>query len=70
MYLPKSKYITKYSTGDEFLKPDGSYYIGPYVETYKGNFYEGKEFTSNSKKLIDTLNKFQLWVRSNNNFKI
>ena len=49
MYLPKSKYITKYSTGDEFLKPDGSYYIGPYVETFKGNFYEGKEFTSNSK---------------------
>jgi hypothetical protein len=54
MYLPKSKYITKYSTGNEFIKPDGSYYIGAYVETYKGNFYEGKEFNSDSKKLIDT----------------
>ena len=53
MYLPKSKYITKYSTGDEFIKPDGTYYVGPYVETYKGNFYEGKEFNSNSKKLKD-----------------
>ncbi len=72
MYLPKSKYITKYSTGDEFLKPDGSYYIGPYVETYKGNFYEGKEFTSNSKKLIDTrsLNEFNQNVASFTNSNI
>jgi len=64
MYLPKSKYITKYSTGDEFIKPDGSAYTGYYVETYKGNFYEGKEFNSKSKKLTDirALNEFNLGV--------
>jgi len=62
MYLPKSKYITKYSTGDEFIKPDGSAYTGYYVETYKGNFYQGKEFNSDSIKLRDirALEEFKL----------
>jgi hypothetical protein len=62
MYLPKSKYITKYSAGDEFIKPDGSAYTGYFIETYKGNFYQGKEFNSNSIKLRDirALNEFSL----------
>jgi len=53
MYLPKSKYLVKHTKGGDFLNPDGSSYIGPYIETYKGNVYKGREFTSNSVKLVD-----------------
>jgi len=53
MYLPKSKYIVKFTKGGEFTKSDGSRYVGSYIETYKGNVYEGKTFNSKSKKLID-----------------
>lgn len=53
MYLPKSKYLVKHTKGGDFLNPDGSSYIGPYVETYKGNVYRGREFSSNSVKLVD-----------------
>lgn len=53
MYLPKSKYIVKFTKGGEFIKTNGNFYIGYYIETYRGNFYEGKEFTNNLKKLED-----------------
>ena len=56
MYLPKSKYIVKATKGGEFLRKDGTYYTGVYIETYKGNFYEGKEFKSGLPSLKDTRN--------------
>jgi hypothetical protein len=56
MYLPKSKYIVKATKGGEFLRKDGTYYTGVYIETYKGNFYEGKEFKSGLPTLKDTRN--------------
>ena len=56
MYLPKSKYIVKSTKGGEFLRKDGTYFVGTYIETYKGNFYEGKEFKSGLPSLKDTRN--------------
>lgn len=44
MYLPKSKYNKpKYTLGYEFTLPNGKRYVGWCFETYKQEFYTGKE---------------------------
>ena len=54
MYIPKSKYKpAKYTNGDRFTKPDGTYYTGWFVETFRGDFLSGKVPSSNSIKLIE-----------------
>ena len=43
MYIPKSKYKSaKYTNGEKFTTPDGKYYTGWYVETFRGEFLSGK----------------------------
>ena len=55
MYIPKSKYKpAKYTNGDKFTQPDGTYYSGWYVETFRGEYLSGKVPSSSSKVLIDT----------------
>lgn len=44
MYLPKFKYKKpKYTQGFEFLLPSDKIYVGWYFETYKQEYYTGKE---------------------------
>lgn len=51
MALPKSKYSSpRHTPGKEFTL-SGNNYIGWYVVTYKNEYYTGKEYTSQSKKL-------------------
>lgn len=53
MYLPKSKYKEpKYTQGYEFGYPNGKPYIGWYFETYKQEYYTGKDPSSNSKRIF------------------
>lgn len=53
MYLPKSKYNVKHTKGGELFNPNGSEYIGSYIETFTGDIYTGKQFSSSTKKLKD-----------------
>lgn len=54
MYIPKSKYKPpKYTSGNKFTNPDGTYYTGWYVETFRGEYLSGKVPSSNSVKLIN-----------------
>lgn len=53
MYLPKSKYNVKHTKGGELFNEDGSEYIGPYIESFTGEVYKGKKFTSNTVELKD-----------------
>jgi len=56
MYIPKSKYKPpKYTSGNRFTLPDGTFYTGWYIETFKGEFLTGKLSTSSSKVLIDNV---------------
>jgi hypothetical protein len=41
VYLPKTKYKIKRTTGDELSDIDGSSYIGPYIETANGFVFKG-----------------------------
>ena len=57
MYIPKSKYKpAKYTNGDKFTQPDGTFYTGWYVETFRGDFLSGKAPTKNSLKLTEESN--------------
>lgn len=52
MYLPKFKYKPpKFSPGVHFSLPNGKPYVGWYFETYKQEFYSGKEPGPDNKKL-------------------
>lgn len=53
MYLPKSKYNVKHTKGGEIFNPNGSEYIGFYIETFTGEVYTGKSFSKNTIKLTD-----------------
>lgn len=54
MYIPKSKYKpAKYTNGDRFTTPDGKFYTGWYVETFRGDFLSGKIPNASSKLLED-----------------
>jgi hypothetical protein len=53
MYLPKSKYNVKHTKGGELFNPNGSEYIGSYIESFSGEIYTGKKFSSSTKKLQD-----------------
>lgn len=55
MFLPKSKYTIKVAKAGQFSY-DGRPYTGPYIETYKGAKYPGKDIskiTDPSKQLKD-----------------
>ena len=58
-YFPKSRIIpNKKTSGNEFLLPDGSNYVGDYYITFDGNFYTGKNpQTKNSIKLTRLKNR-------------
>ena len=53
MYLPKSKYTgNKYTAGNQLVYSNNNQpYVGPYFETYLGEYYSGDSPTSNSRKL-------------------
>ena len=54
MYIPKSKYKpAKYTNGDKFTQPDGTYYTGWYIETFRGEFLSGKIPNKNSITLTE-----------------
>lgn len=54
MYIPKSKYTSpKYTNGNTFTKPDGTYYTGWYVETFRGEYLSGKVPSKDSIQLIN-----------------
>ena len=54
MYLPKSKYTKpKYTSGNEFIQPDGTYYTGWYVKTFKDEYISGKVPSKHSVLLIN-----------------
>ena len=53
MYLPKSKYKTSITTGNEFqTRRSTSPYVGLYFETSTGEFFTGDKPTSTSEKLF------------------
>ena len=52
MWLPKSKYTVKYARLGEMKRPDGTPYVGPYMEAYNGKCYLGKEFNKNTVELV------------------
>ena len=47
MYIPKNQYRKKQTYGGEFTKPDGTDYVGPYIETAKGLTLAGKTLDKN-----------------------
>ena len=51
MYIPKNQYRKKQTYGDEFTKPDGTDYVGPYIETAKGLTLAGKTLDKNAPRL-------------------
>ena len=53
MYLPKSKYQVKNTIGGELFHPNGSDYIGSFIETYSGEIYTGSTLGKKSTRLID-----------------
>lgn len=56
MYIPKSKYRPpKYTQGNQFTLPDGLYYTGWYIETFKGEFLTGKTPTQSSMLLTNNI---------------
>ena len=53
MYLPKSKYKKKNTTGGQFQEIDtGNIYVGSYIETMNGKFFTGSKPSSKSVQLI------------------
>lgn len=51
MYIPKNQYRKKQTYGGEFIKPDGTDYVGPYIETAKGLTLAGKTLDKNAPRL-------------------
>ena len=53
MYLPKSKYSgNKYTPGKQLVYSDSRQpYVGPYFETYLGEFYSGNKPSQESRQL-------------------
>lgn len=52
MYLPKSKYSKPLHTPGNEFSLNGKEYRGWYIKTYKGQYYTGKSFSSQSQLLI------------------
>lgn len=53
MYLPKSKYITRNTAGNEFQTRRSTVpYVGPYFETSTGKFFTGSSPSSTSEELF------------------
>lgn len=53
MYLPKSKYKKKRTTGGQFQEINtGNIYVGPYIETVNGKFFTGSSPSSKSIQLV------------------
>ena len=51
MYLPKTKYKIKSTTGDELSDIDGSSYTGPYIETANGFVFKGDSLAGLKQRL-------------------
>lgn len=51
MYIPKNQYRKKQTYGGEFIKSDGTDYVGPYIETAKGLTLAGKTLDKNAPRL-------------------
>lgn len=51
MYIPKNQYRKKQTYGGEFTKPDGTDYVGPYIETAKGLVLVGTVLDKNATRL-------------------
>lgn len=51
MYLPKTKYKIKTTTGDELSDIDGSSYTGPYIETANGFVFKGDSLAGLKQRL-------------------
>jgi len=43
MYLPKTQYIVRSTTGGEFQDSTGTSYKGPYIQTFRGDRFKGTE---------------------------
>jgi len=53
MYIPKSKYTVKYTSGlENLVDPGGTPYIGFYIELFDGRLYAGEEVSSNMLSLF------------------
>lgn len=56
MALPRSKYSApKHTPGKEFTL-EGKDYVGWYIVTFRNDYFSGKEYNKNSKKLLPVLN--------------
>lgn len=60
MYLPKNKFRVKYSNGGEFTLPDGSDFVGSYIETSGGNFIQGSSLQDAKETLTPVANQTDL----------
>lgn len=52
MYIPKSKYESLETVGDELQTEEGVEYFGKYMKTYQGKFYEGITPQDSGKELF------------------
>lgn len=52
MYIPKNLYRKKQTYGDEVINPDGTDYVGPYIETASGLLLAGNTLSKNSVQLL------------------
>lgn len=52
MYIPKNQYRKKQTYGDEFINPDGTDYVGPYIETAGGLLLAGDSLNSINGELL------------------
>lgn len=52
MYIPKSKYESLETAGDELQTKDKVEYFGNYIKTYQGKFYEGVSPQESGKELF------------------
>jgi hypothetical protein len=63
MYLPKTKYKNKVSTGLQVKTPNGLPYRGNFIELYDGRVYQGKDIENLGSELVNpklNLNRFNI----------
>jgi len=41
MYLPRTRYKVSNTPGNFLKKADGTFYVGPYIETFNGRYFTG-----------------------------
>lgn len=52
MYIPKNQYKVKETYGNEIVKPDGTSFVGSYIETTAGDLYEGNTLEGSKTNLF------------------